>query len=160
SVRLGHAITADSETFAALPSLVDGSVTFVPFTLRDHAAGRPGTTPLTHALALERGRSDRIRFAQRWVDRAPKSAAAHEASSIALEATGEVLDRPHAPTALSEARIALELATEGQRRVSLAVGVIRLDLKRGEFRQAGHAADSLLRAHPSPSPPVAAILAP
>jgi serine/threonine-protein kinase len=145
----------------ALPALEADTLVYVPYTLEDFAAARPGTVPRTLARAVDHGRAARRVMAEAWRARDGTSADAAYELALAMEALGEI-----GPSA-SERVDALRVLTQGLAIDTVAVSraragnaLVRLRLKRGEFAEARAEADSILKKASLMDPAVAGTLAP
>ncbi|MDF1502433.1 BTAD domain-containing putative transcriptional regulator [Roseisolibacter sp. H3M3-2] len=160
--RLGYAVDgSDTTRFAGFPSLAGDTIGFVPLTIAEIQAGgdRRDIAARTRAIQFNRRRLRDV--ARRWVASSPGNPSALEALAIALEQVGQITpeDRP-ADGALGATARALAASRDEEQRLRLGIARARLLLKSGDFERAARQADSLLGAHPRPSPGFAEMLAP
>ena len=145
----------------ALPGLEADTLTYVPYSVEDFAAARPGTIPRTLAAAVDRGRAARRVLAAAWRTRDPSSSEAHYELAQAMEALGEVgPSSSESSDALRVLERGVALDTAIASRAIAGNVAVRLRLKRGEFARAHAAADSVLATAPLGNPEVARALAP
>ncbi|WP_420127733.1 BTAD domain-containing putative transcriptional regulator [Longimicrobium sp.] len=155
--RVGAAV----EGFAAYPSLAGDTLAFVPWTMADVAAVRPGTVPPTRRAATQYSRRELRRITLEWTRAFPQSADAHEGLALALEALGELRNvRQGAPSAFAELAQARTLTTDPEQRLRLGIVQVRLWLRVEDFRRARAVADSVLQQRRNPGPVDALRLAP
>jgi tetratricopeptide (TPR) repeat protein len=144
-VRRG-AVESDSTVWAAFPSLVDDSLTFVPYPYAALATGR-AAQPSTTTAAVARNRRLLERLATGWTRDFPRSAPAFEALARTLELEGRITGgaTPDA-SALAALDRARALATDHADLRRLGVMRTRLLLISGDFGSARSLADSMLAA--------------
>ncbi len=153
-LRPGHSDAGES--FTASPALRADTLAFVPYSARLSAVAPP-----IDVGAIDRNKRVLRDIAAAWVRAEPSDAGAHTALAQALERTGELEHaRQGEPGALERTRSALALTTDSATRLNLANDEVRLLVKSKNFTQARTVAESLLAAHPSPTPVQAAKLAP
>ncbi|HXT15268.1 MAG TPA: serine/threonine-protein kinase [Gemmatimonadaceae bacterium] len=143
-VRAGRSEASPALAYAAHPSLSGDSVVFIPYTIADFGAARPGVLAPTFSDALQRNRETLLAFARQWSTAVPNNADAYEALATAYEARGEIaVTGDGAEAALARART---LAASDRQKLRLAAVSVRLRLKREDIEGAQSLADSVLRA--------------
>ena len=151
AVRTGEP-ESDSVIWGAFPSLVNDTLTFVPYPYSELSAGR-AEQPSTTTAAVARNRAVLERLATGWTRDFPQSAPAYEALARTLELEGRIKGgtTPDA-SALAALDRARALATDHADRRRLGVMRTRLLLMSGDFASARSLADSMLAAATSNDP--------
>jgi tetratricopeptide (TPR) repeat protein/tRNA A-37 threonylcarbamoyl transferase component Bud32 len=151
-IRQGYALTPDTVRFGAFPSMTQDTLEFVPRPIEDVVAAKPGAIPGTTSAAVAHNREIMRDIATTWVGAFPNRADAHETLALVLETLGEVTaGRSKDFSAISEIRRAREnpgSPAEGLRLVNIET---RFLLKSDQMAAARRLADSVLRAHPTPT---------
>jgi len=129
--------------FAASPSLVHDSVTFVPSPV---AAFGTASIPDGYDAALRLNRDRMLTLLESLTRRMPGSPDVFEAMANVLEARDEIIGTPNGRySALSALERARALSTNADQRLRLAAADVRLHLKLADFARAAATADSVLR---------------
>ena len=144
TLRVGYAVERDTLRFAAAAGLDADTLTFVPYPFKQVIAGAGGSWPATHASAIAWARERFRRVTESWVRAFPGSRVARGAHAAALEAVGDLNQ------AIVEARQARALSVDDVARTRLVHDEVRLLVKRGDFEDARHLADSILAARGTP----------
>jgi eukaryotic-like serine/threonine-protein kinase len=152
-IRQGYAVQgADTVRFGAFPSMTHDTLEFVPRPLTEVTRAEPDAIPATVSSAVAKNRELMREIATTWVTAFPDRADAHETLALVLETLGELTaGRSAGYSALSEVRRARASASDSSQALRLAATEIRLLLKSEQIASARALADSVLRAHPSPS---------
>jgi tetratricopeptide (TPR) repeat protein/tRNA A-37 threonylcarbamoyl transferase component Bud32 len=152
-IRQGYAVQgADTLRFGAFPSMSADTLEFLPRPLAEVVSADSAAIPPTAGAAVARNRELMREIATTWVAAFPQRADAHETLALVLETLGELTaGRSTDYTALSEVRRARASASDSTQLLRLAGIETRLLVKSEQMKQARALADSLLRAHPSPS---------
>ena len=146
--RRGSTLGRAPEGFLALPTLIDDTVTYVPYPFGG-GAWRIRNAPATEA-ALARNRERLKSFADAWARAAPDDPRAHETLARIFQAIGNLSGTDN--SALEELRkartVILRENVSGEDRyaaqIRLGIAQVRVYLQLSRFEPAGVLADSLL----------------
>ncbi|MGQ0701855.1 MAG: protein kinase domain-containing protein [Gemmatimonadales bacterium] len=158
--RWGYSVGPDTAWFMAFPSLSADTLAFVPYPSSDVLEGRRETIPPTHMAAVARNRDQLRELSTIWIRAFPDSATPRVFAAELLERSGLGPGQPASDSALRLLREAGPRTLDPDLRARIGVAEVRVLLKLGDFAAARRAADSLLRAWPSPPTAVAGRLAP
>ncbi|HET7468723.1 MAG TPA: hypothetical protein VFJ81_03575, partial [Gemmatimonadales bacterium] len=152
-IREGYALQGgDTLRFGAFPSMSADTLAFVPLPLAQVVSADSTAISSTVGAAVSRNRELMRDVATSWVRAFPGRADAHETLALVLEALGEVTaGRTTGFSALGEVHLARATASDTTQALRLASIETRLLVKSEQMKPARALADSLLRAHPSPS---------
>jgi DNA-binding SARP family transcriptional activator/tetratricopeptide (TPR) repeat protein len=152
-LRFGYAIAQDTQRMAAYPSLQNDTLAFVPWPVQMFQALDSTVVPKTRAAAVRRNREVLRNVVSTWAAAFPRSAEAHEALALGLEAVGELEHvKQGAPSAVGELATARRLNRDPDRELALSIAQVRLSLKLGRFQEARLLADSVLARWAAPGP--------
>jgi len=156
--RQGYAVTPDTISYAAFPSLARDTMAFIPYPF-DEALGDPRRFPPTNAAGVRRNQNRLREVTNAWLDAFPASPAVLETHALALETSGAV-ESVWSPrrSALDAVRQARSLARDPIQALRLAVMQARLLVKLGDYRGTRAIVDSLLIWVPDSAPDLAALL--
>jgi tRNA A-37 threonylcarbamoyl transferase component Bud32/TPR repeat protein len=145
-LRVGQGIDGQ---YAANPTLVRDTVTYVPYPIATFSAV---TVPTGYDAALRFNRDRMLNLLESLTRRMPGSPDVFEAMTNLLEARDEIIGTPNGRySALSALERARALSTDADQRLRLAAADVRLHLKLADFARAAATADSVLRAEEGPS---------
>jgi hypothetical protein len=130
----------------AFPYLDGDSLAFDPYPASGMASGSFDPPPVMIQRAVSRNRELVRRAAEDWVRRSPENAAALDSLASWAEVSGGVaIVGGRQAKALDIARHALERSADSTERARLAVSIVRLLVKNGDFAAARAMGDSVLR---------------
>ena len=156
-LRLGVGVGADTQRYAAFPSMPGDTLAFepAPFGQLTRAAAHPRTERKAVTWAAETMRA----MMKEWLDAFPRSADAQAAYAVALESSTAIngLGAPP-PEALALARQAAAGTDSVELQTYRWMTVVRLLVKADSFDAARALSDSLLAAAGSPTPSQAGYL--
>ncbi len=156
----GRALPPDTGHFGAWLGLAAETLAAVPYPYVEVVGGSPRTVVATNPAARRRLQETVRQIASDWVQAFPEEADAREELALLLETQGAVaVSGAEQRSALATVRRARGLARDPEQALRLAISETRLRVKVDEIDVAKRLADSLLRAHPLPTPLVAARLA-
>jgi tetratricopeptide (TPR) repeat protein len=157
-LRYGFALDPDTVWFAAFPGfdLDHDTLVFVPYQ-RAIALGR--ARPPTAKYAVVHNREVVRDITATWVRNFPDDPEACEAHAAVLEDMGDLDGQPEENSALAMVRRARRLTGDSTQAIRLVVAEARLLTKLENFAGARRLADSILVAHPEPTPGEAVALA-
>ncbi len=143
--RRGRSASDGGRAFAGFPSLDADSLAFVPYPMDELTSVLAESRNTTLAAARQRNR-DRLRqVAADWVAELPNDASAHRAYATALAAVGMlVAPRANVPDALSEIRLARNLAHDARSRLFAGAEEVRLLIRARRVGEARALADTLI----------------
>lgn len=148
--RYRAGISADSQRFAAWPSLNADTIAFIPFAERAVFADSAGTRDASYQQALELNRLHVLALVNRWANLDTLNPVALEALAIARENNDELLTVRRVETGarisgLSALRLARRMST-GEDAIRLAATEVRFLIKTDRYTESKRLADSLLAA--------------
>jgi tRNA A-37 threonylcarbamoyl transferase component Bud32 len=143
--RPGRAANASNGMFAGFPGIEAETLSFVPFTLSDVASGVAEARTTTSPDAQARNRETLQRVSAAWVADLPDDPAAHLAYATTLAAAGVLTaPRPGSPDAVSEIRLARDLARDARSRLLTGAQEVRLLVRARRLGDARALADTLM----------------
>ncbi|MEP6621459.1 MAG: serine/threonine-protein kinase [bacterium] len=160
SGRIRFGKLADSSDYFAFPDLMNDTIAYTAYSIREVHDARVLVVAPANAKALGRNRETMLALLTTMTQRAPDNSDVFESLARVLEARDEITGTPNGGySALSALDRARALAADSAQRARLGAADVRLHLKLGDFGRAAAIGDSILAAVPSATGEVAVNLA-